>query len=334
MPSTSQTHRRGDEHRAPAAAGRGVVITTRAVPEQESLEFWRDAVMANLIGLNIDTDLPAVDAEMRTDQLGDLQISRVESDPAEVHRAPRFIARGDGGRVFVAVQGAGRALVEQDGRTTELNPGDIAFFETMRPYRTRFPEPFVLKIFAVPRDLLGTSEGELRQLTARALRPTHGIVALLSPFMDRLADTSTSYDTVAAARLAQSMTGLLAATAAHQLGVRTADLPGADRVLLLRIKTFIRWHLSDPDLSPQVIASAHGISVRYLHKLFGEEGTSVGRWIRELRLRECRTELAAGGGTVSIGQIARRWGFSGSAHFGRAFRSVHGVSPSDWTRSR
>ncbi|NUP53469.1 MAG: helix-turn-helix domain-containing protein [Catenulispora sp.] len=334
MLSTPQAPRIGDDRLVPPPAGRGGLITTRAVPERESLDYWHDAVMATLVGMDVATGQDTIDGEIRTDRIGDLRISTVATEPGEVHRAPRFIAHGDGGHIFVAVQSKGTAQVCQDGRNTELRPGDVAFFETTRPFRTRFPEPFVLKIFAVPRHLLGRGEGELQRLTARALRPTHGVAALLSPFLDRLADTSTSYDTVAAARLAQSMTGLLAAAAAHQLGMKTADLPGADRVLLLRIKTFIRWHLSDPELTPQVIASAHGISVRYLHKLFAEEGTSVGRWIRELRLRECRTELAAGGATASIGQIARRWGFSGSAHFGRAFRSVHGVSPSDWARSQ
>ncbi|GAA1950087.1 helix-turn-helix domain-containing protein [Catenulispora subtropica] len=313
-------------------AVRGEVISTSAVPEHESLDYWCDAVMATLVGMDVDTAQGTIDGEIRIDRLGDLQISTVATEAGEVHRAPRFIARGDGGRIFVAVQSKGTAQVEQDGRTTELRPGDMAFFENTRPYRTRFPERFVLKIFSVPRALLGRSEGELRHLTARAVRPTHGVAALVSPFMEHLADASTSYDAPVAARLAQSMTSLLAATAADQLGIGADDLPGAERVLLFRIKSFIRWHLSDPDLSPQKIASAHGISLRYLHKLFADddEGMSVGRWIREQRLRECRSELAAGSGTATLGQVARRWGFSGSAHFGRVFRSVYGVSPSEW----
>lgn len=331
MPALQDSPVESREFSDRAALTRRRVLTTRSVPERESLEFWHDAVLATLVGMDISAEKNVYDATMWTDRLGDLQITVVECDPGMVHRSSRFIAHGDDNQVFVALQSTGSALVEQDGRSTELKFGDIGFFETNRPFRTRYPERFRMKIFAVPRSVLGVRDEDLRKLTARALRPTHGVTALLSPFMDQLADDSARYDTATAGRLARSLAGLLAATAADHLDLKSADLPGADDVLLLRIKAFIRWHLSDPDLSPQVIARAHGISVRYLHKLFGGEGTSVGRWIRDLRLRECRAELATSrAGAVSVGQVARRWGFSGTAHFGRVFRSVYGVSPSDW----
>lgn len=310
-----------------AVRRRGQVLSTSSVPAHESLAFWHDAVLATLVGLDISTEAGTVDATMRTDHLGELQISTVDSDPGEIHRSPRFVARGDGKQVLVALQCSGTCQVEQDGQYTELRPGDIAFFESLRPYRMRFPQRFRQKVFAVPRGLLGQPEEALGRITARTIRPVGGLAALLSPFMSRLADTSESYSGPVAERLADSAVGLLAAAAAQQLGEEPAELPGADRVLLLRIQRFIRWHLAEPDLTPAVIGRAHGISVRYLHRLFEQEGTTVGRWIRELRLQECRRELT---GTASVGSVARRWGFSGTAHFGRAFRREYGISPTDW----
>ncbi|MDT7839867.1 AraC-like ligand-binding domain-containing protein [Streptomyces justiciae] len=310
-----------------AARGRGQVFCTRSVPPRESLEFWHDAVFATLVGMDIRTEGGTYDATMRTDRLGDLRITTVDCDPGEVHRDARRVARGDGTEVFVAVQASGTAQVEQDGRYTELRAGDIAFFETVRPYRTRFPQRFQLKIFAVPRHLLGQPEAALGRITAQAVRPRGGLASLLSPFMSRLADTSESYSGPVADRIAESAVGLLAATAAEQLGEEPAELPGAERVLLLRVQRFVRWNLADPALTPAVIARAHGISVRYLHRLFEQEGTTVGRWIRGLRLQECRRELTD---TAGLGGVARRWGFSGTAHFARAFRREYGTSPTDW----
>ncbi|MER5183102.1 helix-turn-helix domain-containing protein [Streptomyces sp. NPDC002896] len=315
------------------ARRRGQVLTTSSVPARESLEFWHDAVLATLVGMDISAEGGTYDATMRTDHLGDLQITTVDCDPGEAYRAPRFIARGDGKQVFVAVMSRGVAQIEQDDRYAELGPGDVAFFETVRPFRSRFSQQFQLKIFAVPRGLLGQPEAVLSRITARPLRPVTGLAAVLSPFMSRLADTSESYSGPVAERLAGSAVDLLAATVAEQLGVEQTSLPGADRVLLLRVQRFIRWHLAEPGLTPGVIARAHGISVRYLHRLFEQEGTTVGRWILELRLDECRRELAAfdaqGG---SVGSVARRWGFTGTAHFGRAFRREHGMSPTEWLR--
>ncbi|PWI13182.1 transcriptional regulator [Streptomyces sp. Act143] len=310
-----------------ATRRRGQVFCTRSVPPRESLEFWHDAVLATLVGMDIRTESGTYDATMRTDRLGELRITTVDCDPGEVHRDARNVARGDGTQVFVAVQASGTAQVEQDGRATELRPGDLAFFETVRPYRTRFPQRFQLKIFAVPRGLLGQSEAALGRLTARALRPQGGLAALLSPFMSRLADTSETYSGPVADRIAGSVVALLATAAAQQLDGEPAALPGAERVLLLRVQRFIRWNLADPGLSPAVIARAHGISVRYLHRLFEQEGTTVGHWIRRLRLQECRRELTD---TAGLGGVARRWGFSGTAHFGRAFRREYGTSPTDW----
>ncbi|MEU1304945.1 helix-turn-helix domain-containing protein [Streptomyces shenzhenensis] len=316
---------------APLASPRARVLSTRSVPPCESLDFWHDAVLATLVGMDIATEGRTYDAALRTGHLGDLRITTVECDPGRVHRSPRLIARGDGRDVFVAVQSTGRAQVEQDGRTTELRAGDIGFFETVRPFRTTFPERFRLKIFAVPRALLGRSEAELRQLTGSAVRPSGGLPALLAPLLERLADTSETYAAPVAERLAESVIDLMAITAADRLGEDPGALPDADRVLLLRIKTFVRWHLSDPGLAPRVIADAHDISVRYLHRLFEADDTTVCRWIRELRLHECRRELAARApGSVSLGQVARRWGFTSAARFSRAFRSSFGLSPSEW----
>ncbi|MER6526180.1 helix-turn-helix domain-containing protein [Streptomyces sp. NPDC001508] len=331
MPTAIDSYEERRRHPTGSASERTRVLTTRSVPPDESLEYWHDAVFDTLVGMDIATDGRTYDATLRTDRLGDLRITTVQADPGQVHRASRFIARGDGREVFVAVQSTGRAQVEQDGRSTELRAGDIGFFETLRPFRTTFPERFRLKIFAVPCQLLDLPDADVRQITGRAVRPSEGLPALLAPMLERLADTSESYTTPTAERLAESVIDLVAATAADQLGAEPAELPGADGVLLLRVKTYIRWHLSDPGLTPSVIAGVHGISVRYVHRLFEAEGNTVCQWIREQRLRECRRELLAQPpGSVSLGQVARRWGFAGPAGFGKAFRNSFGLSPTDW----
>ncbi|WP_316778495.1 helix-turn-helix domain-containing protein [Streptomyces sasae] len=331
MPTAIDSYEERRRRPTGSASERTRVLTTRSVPPDESLEYWHDAVFDTLVGMDIATDGRTYDATLRTDRLGDLRITTVEADPGQVHRAPRFIARGDGQEIFVAVQSTGRAQVEQDGRSTELRAGDIGFFETVRPFRTTYPERFRMKIFAVPRQLLDLSEADVRQITGRAVHPSGGLAALLAPVLERLADTSGSYTTPTAERLAGSVIDLVAATAAGQLGAEPAELPGADGVLLLRVKTYIRWHLSNPGLAPSVIAGAHGISVRYLHRLFEAEGRTVCQWIREQRLRECRRELVAQPpGSVSLGQVARRWGFASPAGFGKAFRNSFGMSPTDW----
>ncbi|MYT26968.1 helix-turn-helix domain-containing protein, partial [Streptomyces sp. SID7760] len=84
-------------------------------------------------------------------------------------------------------------------------------------------------------------------------------------------------------------------------------------------------------LSPERIARQHHISVRYLHRLFESEGTTVGRYIRQRRLEQCGRELARRSRVVpTVSAVAQRWGFVSPAHFSRAFRAAYGVSPREW----
>ncbi|OIJ95632.1 hypothetical protein BIV24_08495 [Streptomyces colonosanans] len=97
------------------------------------------------------------------------------------------------------------------------------------------------------------------------------------------------------------------------------------------ILDFIDLHLTDADLSPKTIARAHHISVRYLHRLFKEGGTTVGRWIQHRRLEGCRRALTfRRWENVTIGAVANRWGFQSAAHFSRVFRAAYGMSPQEW----
>ncbi|WP_433152417.1 helix-turn-helix domain-containing protein [Actinomadura nitritigenes] len=106
--------------------------------------------------------------------------------------------------------------------------------------------------------------------------------------------------------------------------------PGPEEAAAVRaIKEWIEAHLRDPDLTPAAIAAAHHVSVRQLYRVFEPSGTTVARYVRDLRLERCRRELSdpslAG---LRIGAIASRWGLPDAAGFSRAFRAAYGLSPS------
>ena len=65
-----------------------------------------------------------------------------------------------------------------------------------------------------------------------------------------------------------------------------------------------------------------------LHLAFAGTGTTVGRWIRDRRLRVCYRELARAGTHQTVTDIAFRWGFNDMAHFSRTFKQAFGVTPS------
>jgi AraC-like DNA-binding protein len=307
------------------------VVSTNTLPVDEQLDYWHDVVCATFVRLNVSARATGpFSGSLATHQLGCLRFSVVDADPQCVTRTPRLIATGEE-YVHVGLQCKGEAVVEQDGRQALLRPGDLAFYDTTRPYLLGFRERFEMKVFMLPRQLLGLPEADLRNVSAVAVRGDEGLGRLVAPFLDRLAGQSGSYGEADGSRVAASAVCLLEAVAAERCAPDERLAETAQRSLPLRIRAFINQHLPDPDLSPESIARAHHISVRYLHKLFEGEGTTVHRWIQVRRLEEARHELGRPGrAAATIASIGHRWGFADPAHFSRSFRAVYGMTPREW----
>lgn len=135
-------------------------------------------------------------------------------------------------------------------------------------------------------------------------------------------------------RLGTAVLDLLTAGMAARLDRTRAVAPETrHRALLVRIRASIEQRLGDPDLTPGKLAAAHHISVRYLHKLFATQETTLAGWIRWRRLERCRRDLLDPNQvTRPVRAIAARWGILNATHFSRVFRAAYGVSPGEYRR--
>jgi AraC family transcriptional activator of tynA and feaB len=98
---------------------------------------------------------------------------------------------------------------------------------------------------------------------------------------------------------------------------------------------YIHQHLTEATLCPTEIATAVGISVRHLHRLFARRGSSVTDWIRTQRLEHCWKDLGdPRSREKSITEIAFFWGFNDSAHFSHSFKKQFGVCPRSYRSQR
>jgi len=105
--------------------------------------------------------------------------------------------------------------------------------------------------------------------------------------------------------------------------------PSPAEALRQRVKSYIRLHLRDPDLTIDRIAGALSCSKRYLHMCFADEGFSITEFIWTERLDHCRRELEEAtpiGRTIT--DVAFSWGFNSSSHFSRLFKKRFGAPPS------
>jgi AraC-like DNA-binding protein len=101
-------------------------------------------------------------------------------------------------------------------------------------------------------------------------------------------------------------------------------------VRLAAIKTDIVANLHEADLNATMVAKRNGVTARYLHKLFENEGFTYSKFVLGQRLGQAyailRNPLHA---RRAISTIAFELGFNDLSYFNRAFRRRYNATPSD-----
>ncbi|MFE7710545.1 helix-turn-helix domain-containing protein [Streptomyces sp. NPDC057486] len=222
----------------------------------------------------------------------------------------------------------------RDGRQAVAGTGGIVVYDTARPYCLDYPERFSTRLVHVPHRVLGLPDEDIRRVAGTVISTEKGSGGVLMPFLTTLVASAHSHSPTVGERLAAGVVDLFAALVAE----RTRQAAGPETPhgqLVLRVRDRIERNLRDPALSPGAVANAHHVSVRYLHRLFEDEGITVGRLIQRRRLEQCAREPARSGRTApTVSAVAQRWGFVNPAHFSRVFRGVYGLSPREWRTVR
>jgi len=262
-----------------------------------------------------------------------VEVTKVSGPPLRAFRTPRLIRDSDPKLFKIDVQVRGRTVFAQGDREAALAPGDFTLLDLSRPCQVadRGDEHEVVAV-KFPHAALPLLHDELERVTA---------VPISAPQRPRRADLLPRAPPGPAPRGPRPQRR----RAAH----RCADGPahrGAGRAAGPcrdagthhpapcapgERAGFIDQRLADPELSPSAIAAAHHISLRYLHKLFEAQPTTVSGWIRQRRLERCRRDLLDPAlGDWSVSAIAARWGLIDAAHFGRLFRAAYGLPPAEY----
>ncbi|MGQ0573041.1 MAG: helix-turn-helix domain-containing protein [Pseudonocardia sp.] len=292
------------------------------------LDVWRDLIREHFVALDIDADRDVPFAgHVATTAVGPLRVASVDSRDQRCVRTPGLARRADDVYLQVGLVARGAALLSQDGREAAMGVGDFAIYETDRPFTWELRGDWRLLVFTWPRSVVGVAPGESRRLTARRLSGADGLGGIVGRMLGELVADPPELSGTGAERLAREVAELVATVAGEH-----ADPAGpAPDNLLRRIDGYIADRLGDPDLCPESIARAHFVSTRQLHRLFARRGVTVSRYVRGLRLERSRGDLAAGH-DVTVGEVARRWGFGDAASFSRAYRRRFGVPPSHAAR--
>ncbi|MFJ3956651.1 helix-turn-helix domain-containing protein [Arthrobacter sp. NPDC090010] len=308
------------------AADQGITL-------QRSHEFeaFRKTVSSAFVPLQVSSGQHgAFLSSIRSASALDFHLTELSAGSHQVERTSELIRQGGPDYYKVSLILAGSSLLIQDSREVFLRPGDLAVYDTSRPYSLISEEQSRIIVAMFPKSSFELPESQIHQVSAINLAAPGQLGSLAAAL---LAKVSGSLDQLAGpfgVRIAHSCLDVLATAFAGSLGT---DRPVTDprERLLLDIHAYIDRNLASPELTPGSIAAAHFISTRHLHGLFHAEGVTVSSWIRQKRLARCKRELSD---PIlvnrSVAAIAAAWGFPDPAHFSRTFKSSFGESPRDF----
>jgi AraC-like DNA-binding protein len=311
----------------------GVRFSTADFPPDD-----RAAVLGDLIGrrfLRIDfAPMPSrplcVEVGLRI--LPGLGIMSDYTLGVRAHRTKELIADGNDG-FYVAIMTAGIGIIGRGHQQITIEHGDatLLLLSAAEPFSIVRPTMSRSLLVSVPSSALALLVADVDDAVMRPIpRSTEALkllaayvgfleheLALATPDLRRHA-ASHVYDLVALAVGATSEV----TEAAQDRGVRAARLRA--------IKNDVIDNLRRADLSIDTVAARHGVTPRYVRKLFESEDTTFSEFVIGRRLAHAHRLLTDPRfSDQAISAIAFECGFGDLSYFNRTFRRVFGAAPTD-----
>jgi AraC family transcriptional regulator, positive regulator of tynA and feaB len=291
-------------------------------------ETWT-ALLSSLCGLYRPEGIqPArFTGSVHTENFCGLNAIDISGNAYRVERTNRD-ARLDGiDSYFATLQLDGQSTLAHNDRFINLAVGDIVLYDNARPAtwvsegrRGRWFS------FALPRQQLISHLGiePSGGLYAHGARlPARLLLRLVRDAMDERESALASAEPYIQLAIYDLLGALFTANTLPCVSAHSDKL-------FTRACSIIKNGLANPDLSPSDVAAKVGISVRYLHRLFAERGSTCSEFIYSLRLDQAARLLSRReslGSGRPLCEIAYACGFRDYTHFARKFRRRFGHTP-------
>ncbi len=267
-------------------------------------------------------------AAMNSIHIGTTMLGRCDGTFTTVRRERRQVLQTNDDRYCLARNTGDRAAqVVHRGREFTMRPGamvllklDETFFSADGASYKRFTNVHL------PMAALRAVVAGVDDLVGRELEPG-GALSLAMDYSDLLLRHPAAVDEAGMA-IAQHLMDL----ASLGLGARgelalAAQRGGLRAVRLNAVLVILSRRFAEPDFSAHKLATAAGLSERYVNELLYETGAGFTMRLNELRLRKA-AELLAQRGERRISDIAFECGFNDLSYFNRCFRRRFGLTPS------
>jgi len=262
---------------------------------------------------------------------GDFTVARLTMEGrGEVHeRSPTVVSNDGCARYALYIPLSGSMVVQQCGHEEQLRAGTAVFLSTSEPFNVRAVDATDLICFFLPQDFVDNRFADAASICGRLLNPRDGMSEFLIETVCALHTVSTKMNSAEFGRTAR-LVGDFVVLALGGVSTASASKSPVRSANLARAKRIIRNRCGELDLRLADIADECGLSLRYLHNLFTDEGCTFREYLMSERLKCAHILLKTSSpGTTRITDIGLASGFSNLSHFSAAFKKSFSCSPRD-----
>lgn len=315
------------EHRTTGL--RPVSAGTANLPERDKFAYWNEVICRTVVDLDCrPIEQPSFDASIGGFDAPGIGVYDIHTRAHLVYRDKTQIARLDSEALVINYVTSGQLYSEQDGHAVRLEAGDGAVSDAARPYFLQFDQPLGCVSVKVYKSDLASRVTGVERIAATSLRQRSSLTPLVVGYMTQLIAAAPTLERAAGLQAAEVFKDLLGASLNEVILGTTAASCENRAVTLLRVKSYVDKHLTDPDLNPAKVAAALGFSTRYINRLFEAEQSSLMRHLWHRRLDWCARRISTSAGSrASLTDIAFAAGFNDLSHFSRCFKARFGRSP-------
>lgn len=294
---------------------------------------WRELVSEAYFPLDVEMrDRAGFQGSMQSWSLGAMGLSRIDCDGLIYRRHKGHFLNETSSSLLIAIPEDVEVSFVQGDRHTACKPGGFLVERGDAPYEYWHNRRNRQWVFKVPTASVRARIGPSERLGGLTFDASQGVASYFLSSLRNVVRHVADLDGGAREAAGTHMLELLCLTISNDHRVLGSNQSSIRAAHLARAEQFIRDNLRQPDLAPQSVADACGISLRYLQRLFHETDQSINAYIRERRLSRSDEDLRSTQSRTTIAEIAYRWGFADQSQFSKHYKAQFGRTPSETRR--
>ncbi len=289
---------------------------------------FRGAAGLEALSVTCRFDAPQPDvfrARLRSILLGSVRVDELVASEHSCERSRENIVEEPLDTVTIGAVVSG-AVREGGVGGVMVRPGDLVVQLNTRPHRYTALEETRLVAAEIPLAMLGVSPRRLATVGGQ-VDGTSPLASTFAALLRGVVDAHTS-SPLATESLERATVDLARTLLAEQFS-RDAASPRDEA--MQRAQQYLELRYANPSLDAARAASDLGMSLRQLHRLFEEQPTTFGRYLRGLRLQHLADALTTT--DLPFRELVQAAGFGSVDAAERAFRQEFGRSSADYRRT-